>query len=100
MSVLLFQRLQVVQFILERDYLVLKLDDLSLAVDQLGFLILEIVGLRVNEFVQIINSCELLGNIVLEGSCLGSEVGAFLALKIILVIELVNFLGILSVSIP
>lgn len=99
MSVLLLEGLEMIKFVLEGNNLVFKLNDLTFTVYKLGFLILEVVGLGVDEFVQVINSSELFGNIVLEGSSLGSKVSAFLALKIILVVELIDFLSILSVSI-
>lgn len=39
------------QLVLEADYLVLELDDLSFAVNQLGFFIFEVEGLSVDQFV-------------------------------------------------
>jgi len=40
MSVLFLQRLKVIEFVLEAHHLVLELDDLTLAIDKLCFLIL------------------------------------------------------------
>lgn len=49
-----------VEFILETDDLVLQLDDLTLTLDKLGLLALEVEGLRVNKFVEVIDTGQLL----------------------------------------
>jgi hypothetical protein len=88
----------VVKFVLETDDLVFKLDDFSFAVDQLALLVLEVESLGVNEFVQIVDSGQLLGDVVLESSGLGCQVSTLLALEFILVVELIDFFSILTVS--
>lgn len=74
-SVLVLKGLEVVELILEGDNLVLELDDFSLTLDKLGFFTLEIEGLGVDELVEVVDSRELLGDVVLEGSGLSSQIG-------------------------
>ena len=88
------------KFILEADNLILQLNYFTLAVDELGLFVLQVEGFVVDKLVQVIDSGQLLGDIVLEGSGLGSQVRALLALEFVLVAELVDFLGVLSVSLP
>ena len=45
-----------VELILETDNLVLELDDLTFTLDKLGLLALEVEGLGVNKFVEVIDS--------------------------------------------
>ena len=85
-SVLFLKRLKVVQLILETDNLILELDDFTFAVDELGLFVFQIKRFSVYQFVEVIDSGKLFGNIVLQGSSLGGEVGAFLALKFILIV--------------
>ena len=89
-----------VKLILETDNLVLEQDYFSVTIDKLSFFILEIIGLGVDHLVEVIDPGELLGDVVLQLSSLGSEICRFLALHIVLVIELVDFLSILSISLP
>jgi hypothetical protein len=42
----------------------------------------------------------LLWNVVFQGSGLGGQIRTLLALQLILIIELVNFFRILSISLP
>jgi hypothetical protein len=44
MSVLFLQALQMVQLVLETDYLVLQLDDFAFTIDKLGLLVLQIIS--------------------------------------------------------
>lgn len=97
-SIFLLKNLQMVKFILETNNLIFQLDNFSFTIDELALFVLQVTGLGINELVEVINSSNLLGDVVLESSCLGSEVWAFLTLHLILVVELVNFLGILLVS--
>ena len=62
------------QFILETGDLVLQLNDLTLAVHELALFVLQIKCLGVDELVQIIDPRQLLRDIVLKSSSLGSEV--------------------------
>lgn len=71
-SVLLLQGPEVVQFVLEANDLVFELDDLALAVDELGFFVLQVEGLGVYELVEVVDTGKLLGDVVLKGSGLGS----------------------------
>ena len=83
---------------MEADNLIFQLDNFSLAIDQLGLLVFQVIGLRINELVEVVNSGQLFRDIVLEGPRLGSEVRALLALKIVLIVKLVDLLGILAIS--
>lgn len=74
-SVLLLEILEVVQLVLEADNLILELDDFSLAIYELSFLILEVIGLCVDQLIEVINPGELLRNFILKLSCLSSELG-------------------------
>lgn len=87
-----------VQLILETDDLVLQLDDLSLALNELGLLALKVEGLAIDKFVEVIDPCQLLRDVVLKGSSLSSQVVGFFALQLILIVQLINFFGILAVS--
>jgi hypothetical protein len=87
-----------VELILETNNLILQLDNFSFTIDELAFFVLQVTSLAINELVEVINSSKLLGDVVLESSCLSSKVRAFLTLHLVLVVELVNFLGILLVS--
>ena len=87
-----------VQFILETDNLIFELDDFTFAVHKLGFFVLQVEGLGVYQFIEIVNPGKLLGDIVLEGSGLCGKICTFLAFEFVLIIEFVNFLSILSVS--
>ena len=89
-----------IEFILEGDNLVLELNNFAFAVDQLSLLVLQIISLLVNQLVQIIDPSQLLGDIVLQSSCLSSQVRAFLGLKIILMVQIIDFFRVLSVSLP
>jgi hypothetical protein len=97
-SVFLLKNLQMVELILETNNLILQLDNFSFTIDELAFFVLQVTSLAINELVEVINSSKLLGDVVLESSCLSSKVWAFLTLHLVLVVELVNFLGILLVS--
>ena len=59
-SVFLFKRFEMVELVLEADNLILELDDFAFTVDKLSLLVLEVKGLCVNQFVQVIDSSELL----------------------------------------
>ena len=89
-----------VELILETDNLIFKLNDFTLAIDQLAFLVLEVESFGVNEFIQIVNSGQLLGDVILESPCLSRQISTLLTLELILVIQLVNFFSILTVSLP
>ena len=97
-AVLLLESLQVVQLILETDDLVLELDDLTLALDELSFLTLEVESLRVNELVEVIDTGELLGDVILEGTRLSSKLGGLAALHLVGTVKLIDLLGVLSVT--
>lgn len=88
-----------VELVLEADHLVLKLNNFTFTVDKLGLLVFQIKGLSIDKLIQIIDPCELFGYIVLKCSCLGSQICAFLALEFVLIIELIDFFGVLSVSV-
>jgi len=96
--VLVLQGLEVVQLVLEGDNLVLKLDDLALALNELGLLALEVKCFRVDELVKVINARQLFLNVHLEGASLRSQVGRLTALHLVGVVELINLLGVLSVT--
>jgi hypothetical protein len=73
----------VVKLVLEADDLVLELDDFTLAVDELSFFILEVVSLIVDQFVEVIDSCKLFGNLVFKLSRLGCQISALFAFHFI-----------------
>lgn len=98
-SVLVLESLEMVEFVLEAYNLVLKLDDLSLTLNQLGLLTLEVESLGVDELVEVVDSSQLLGDIVLKSSGLSGEVGGLSGLELVSVVELVNLFGILAVSV-
>ena len=87
-----------VELILETDDLIFQLDNFSLALDQLGLLALEVEGLGVDELVEVVDAGQLLGDVVLQGSGLGSQVIGLLGLHLVLVVQFVDLFGILSVS--
>lgn len=88
-----------IELVLEANHLILELDDFSFAVDKLRFFVFQIEGLCVDELVEVIDSSKLLGNIILECSCLSSEIGTLFALELVLIVEFIDFLSVLSVSI-
>jgi hypothetical protein len=99
-AVLVLKCLQVIQFILETDHLIFQLNDLTFAFNQLCFLALQIKSLGIDELIQVINSSKLLGNVVFERPSLSGKIIRLLGLHFILIIEFVDFLSILSVSLP
>lgn len=96
-SVLFFERLEMAELILEANDLILKLNYFTLAVYQLRLFVFQIEGLGVDQFVEVVNSCKLLGDIVLKSSSLSGKVRTLLTLELVLVVELVDLLGVLSV---
>jgi hypothetical protein len=99
-SVFLLQALEVVELILEANYLILELDDLSFAVDELSLLIFQIIGFWVDQLVEVVDPGELFRDVVLQLSRLGSKICRLFTLAIVLVVESIDFLGILSISLP
>lgn len=89
-----------VELILEANDLILELNDLALAVNKLRLLVLEVVGFGVNQLVEVVNTGQLLGDIILESSGLCGQICTLLALQIILIVELVDLLGVLPISLP
>lgn len=63
-----------IQLILETNNLIFQLDNFSFTINELALLVLQITGLAVNEFVEVINSSKLLLDVVLKSSCLSSKV--------------------------
>jgi len=63
-----------VELILETNNLILQLDNFSFTIDELAFFVLQVTSLAINELVEVINSSKLLGDVVLESSCLSSKV--------------------------
>lgn len=49
-----------VKLVLEANYLILELDDLTLAINELRLLVLKVVCLGIDQLVEIINPGELL----------------------------------------
>lgn len=97
-AVFVLKSLEVVELILETDDLVLQLDDLALALNELGLLALEVECLRVDQLVKVIDARQLLLNVHLEGPRLSSQVRRLAALHLVRVVELVDLLGVLSVT--
>ena len=89
-----------VELILEANYLILELDDLSFAIDELSLLIFQIIGFWVDQLVEVVDPGELFRDVVLQLSRLGSKICRLFALAIVLVVESIDFLGILSISLP
>ena len=63
-----------VQLVLETDNLILELDDLAFAFDELRLLTLQVERLRVNQLVEVVDTCELLLNVHFERPGLCSQV--------------------------
>ena len=78
--------------------MIFQLNDLAFAFNQLGLLALQIKSLGIDQFVQVIDSRKLLGNIVFKRPRLRSQVIGLLGLHFILIIEFVDFFCILAVS--
>lgn len=97
-AVFVFQGLQVIQFVLETDNLIFQLNDFTLALNELCLLALKIKGLGVNEFIEIVDPGQLLRDVVFEGAGLRRQVIGLLGLHLILIVQLINFFSILTVS--
>lgn len=80
--------------------LVLKLDDFSFTLDELGLLAFKIVSLLIDQLVHIINSGQLLGNVILKSPSLSSKITTLPFLDAVVVAELVEFFSILHVPFP
>lgn len=78
--------------------MIFQLNDLTFAFNQLCLLALEIKGLGIDEFIQVINPCKLFRNVVLERPSLSSQIIRLLGLHFILIVEFVDFFGVLTVS--
>lgn len=78
--------------------MIFQLNDLSFTFNQLGLLALEIKCLGIDQFVEVIDSRKLFRNVVFKCPRLCSQVIGFFGLHFILIIEFVNFFGILTVS--
>lgn len=89
-----------IELILEANYLILELNDISFAVDELSFLIFQIIGFWVDQLVEVIDPGELFRDVVFQLSSLGSKICRLFALAIVLVVESINLLGILSIPLP
>lgn len=89
-----------VEFVIETVNLILKLDDLSFTLDQLGLFTFEVISLLINQLVHVIDSGQLLRDVVLKSSGLSGKVTTFLFLDTVVVVELVNFFSILHVPFP
>lgn len=78
--------------------MIFQLNDLAFAFNQLCLLALEIKCLSVDQFVEVIDSRKLFRNVVFKRPRLRSKVIRLLGLHFILIVEFVNFFGILTVS--
>lgn len=87
-----------IKLVLEANDLIFQLNNFTLAIDELAFLTLQITSFGIDKLIEIINSGELLRDIVLKSSSLSSKVRAFLALHLILVVEFVDLLRVLLIS--
>ena len=89
-----------VGLILETNDLIFGLNNFSFAIDKLSFLIFEVISLAVDQLVQVINSSQLLRDVILKLSSLGRQIGTLFAFEIILIIEFVDFFSVLTISLP
>lgn len=87
-----------VEFVLERNHLVLKLNDLPFAVDELRLFVFEIERFLIYQLVQVIDPSKLLLDIILQSSCLSREISALFALQVVLMVEVTYLIRVLSVS--
>ena len=87
-----------IKLVLEANDLIFQLNNFTLAIDELALLTLQITSFGIDKLIEIINSGELLRDIVLKSSSLSSKVRAFLALHLILVVEFVDLLRVLLIS--
>jgi len=96
-AVFLFKSLQMIEFILETDDLIFQLYNFTLTLDKLSLFALQIESLGINQLVQVIDSSQLLRNIIFKSSCLGCKVIGFFGLHLILIVQFINFFCILTV---
>jgi len=97
-TILVLKSLEVIQLILETDHLIFQLDDLTFTFDQLSLLALQIKCFSIDQFIQVINTSKLLRNVIFKCPGLSGQIIRFFGLHFILVVELINFFSILTVS--
>lgn len=87
-----------IELILETNDLIFQLDNFLLTINKLGLFIFQIKSFCVYELIQVVDSGQLFRDIILQCSSLGRQISGFFGFEFILIVQLVNFFGILTVS--
>lgn len=97
-AVLLLQRSQLDQLVLEVDCLCLELVHFVLALEQVGLFVLEVLRLGVHKRVELVESGELLGDGLLKNAGLSFQVLALTGFECVLMVQSLDLLRILAVA--